>query len=138
MLKREKIEELIDNLNDWEVVEIAYHNWIPGMADGVTVIDVRDGQVFGYSKTTGEYSMDEEYYIFLYKIDKNTDIPYDGILTYEEYYKFEKEDCDFEEFVKKENINVTERELNYLEYYYNEYLTDINYSIKCQLDEIYK
>jgi hypothetical protein len=137
MLKREKIEELIDNLNDWEVIEIAYHNWIPGMADGITAIDVRDGKVFGYSSMTGEYSMDERYYVFLYRIYKNTELDYNDLLTDEELEELEESERDFDEFIENKNIDITERELDTLEYYYWEERKEREEKINKQLDEIY-
>lgn len=138
MLKREEIEKIIENLNDWEVVEIAYHNWIPGMADGITVIDVRDGKVFGYSKMTGEYSMDEKYYVFLYTIDKNTELDYNDLLTEDECKEFKDSEKSFDEFIEDKNIDITKRELDTLEYYYNENYNNNKYLIEYQLDEIYK
>lgn len=138
MLKREEVENKIEEFDAWEIIKIAYENWIPGFGHGITAIDIRDGEVFGMTRSQGEYSMDDKYFIFLYKIEANQEFSDDELLNEEEFEEFDNGDYnDIEEYAKEKGIDLAERELNFFEYYYNEDYADIQRNIENQLDEIY-
>ena len=151
MLSEEELRRLIESLTAREIIEPALDNWIPYESTGKTVIDLKNGRIYGISLKSNElidlpYDKD---HIELYKIESHEDLfDEEDLLSHEEYGKFQdfknkKEEEDeffdeydpqvFREFCQAESIDEKERMIgilieSYEEYHFNNY-QDFEHSI---------
>ena len=151
MLSEEELRRLIESLSIREIIEPALDNWIQYESTGKTVINLKNGKIYGISQKSNELfglSHDNDH-IELYKIESHEDIfDEEELLNEEEYDKFqdflekkELEDDDFDaydpeifsEFCQIASIDEKERKIrvlieNYEEYHFNNY-QDFEHSI---------
>ncbi|MBR5503691.1 MAG: hypothetical protein IKV87_04540 [Methanobrevibacter sp.] len=151
MLSEEELRRLIESLSIREIIEPALENWVQYESTGKTVINLKDGRVYGISLKSNELldmSHDSEH-IELYKIESHEDLfDEEDLLSDEEYDRFQEfkdnrsmecEDFDeydpevFSEFCSIESIDEKERKIcvlieSYEEYHFNNY-QDFEHSI---------
>ncbi|MBQ6813792.1 MAG: hypothetical protein IJP12_04045 [Methanobrevibacter sp.] len=151
MLSEEELRRLIEALSPREIIEPALDNWCQYESTGKTVINLRNGRVYGISVKSNElFEMDHDNeHIELYKIESHDDVfDEEELLSDDEYEKFinfkdekEKTDEDFDEYDPRvfsefcivESIDERERKIsvlieNYEEYHFNNY-QDFEHSI---------
>ena len=151
MLSEEELRRLIESLSIREIIEPALDNWIQYESTGKTVINLKNGKVYGISINSNELiglNHDNDH-IELYKIESHDDLfDEEELLSDDEFEKFEEfkykkelEDESFDEydpqlfseFCLAESIDEKERKLKilietYEEYHFNNY-QDFEHSI---------
>jgi hypothetical protein len=75
ILNRDKIQEIIDNLDPYEVFRKAYRYWYRGYKSGECQLDLRSGELTGgsYSQNEMDQAVDSVN-IILFRIDQNAEI----------------------------------------------------------------
>lgn len=138
-IPREKIEQILTDLNIDEIVEKAYRSYCPGLANGVAQLNIEDGKLIGATYTTGSGDIQGMHYIDLYGIEQNLDLLTEDILAPEEIQEYQEELGSIEEFCEEKGIDYEEREIEALVQYAYEYIkTDDWWSdIVEQLNGIY-
>lgn len=109
-LPKEKIIEIIEELDEEEVVRIAYENYCRRFR-GICWLNIETGELEGGTLSQGEGLIRGAHLVGLFAVDdRSIDIPDEDLFDREELKKlYEMYDGDTEEFCKKEDIDTNER-----------------------------
>ena len=144
LLPREKVEEILEELDIEEVVKLAYGAYCPGLARGECQLSMETGELVNANYTQGSGDIEGMHYITLYVVDQNLELSDDDLYTPEEFEEYDKHGDGYYGIghwaVDEKKIDLEERELEALiEYAYEEiYSEDWWSEINAHLDAVYR
>ena len=139
LLPREKVEEILKDLDIEEVVKLAYGAYCPGLARGECQLSMETGELVSANYTTGSGDIQGMHYITLYVVPQNLDLPNEDLFSDEDYEQAKAEDLSIWDYAEYHEIDMEERELEALtqEAYEEIYSEDWWSEINAHLDAVY-
>ena len=74
LIERKHAEQLIINVRNKDVVELAYNNWTLDHAKGVVAFNLTNGELIGYSVSNETNRQESDYEIIIFELDANVDV----------------------------------------------------------------
>lgn len=123
LIPKEKAEQIVIHDADFETLfDIAWSAYVPFLKHGYAVLNLIDGVIEPLSLGTGELpSGRDAYHVKLFKIDKDTVIEPEMILSEEELveYKHVADKIDLQEWVEQKGMDYYELVKEYFWFYYD-------------------
>jgi len=132
------IREILEQIDIFDIVTLAYYVCEPWYASGVALLDISDGYLAGASVSSRPVR--EAHYIYLYAVPPDQDFPIDDLYDENEIRLcHEKYDGDYDKMCREENINLIARKMEALEYHAHDTIRSAAWwaEIEEQLNAIY-
>lgn len=115
-LPKEKIVQILDDIDMEKVVETAYRSMTPGLETGVAELDIRTGKIVGAGYSTGSGDIQGTHLISLFSVNQNIEFSTKELLSDKEISEREElwqkgEDLSDEEYLERIGEDIDEREI---------------------------